>query len=158
MRKNIVKVRLVLISEGRVLMLKQRNDRKGKHTLPGGKVEKHESIKNALVRECFEEVGILLDEKKLEVIHVLHKYRVKEHRVTFYFSAKEWTGEIECRELDKFSLVEWCDLDRLPVTTSGTVSHVMNEINNNRLCSNLVIRSRTAKKKAKGASILSSRI
>ncbi len=125
---KIIKARLILEVDKKVLLLAQTNENGGKYTLVGGTVEKMEFARKTLIRECREEIGIKLDSNDLEVIHILHKKNKKEDRITIYFTTKKWAKEIECREKDKFIEAAWFPLCNLPAETSSTVQHVLEQI------------------------------
>jgi len=137
MRNTITKVRLILIVEDKILLLAQTSENGGKYTLPGGTVNKKEFAIKALIRECKEEVGIKLSRKKLELIHVLHKKKFFEDRVSIYFKASEWKNEITCIEIEKFRGVEWFSIYDLPKQVSPTVKHVLKKIKKGKLYSGM---------------------
>ena len=55
--KSSLKVRLILFNQGKILLLKQTKLNGGNYTLVGGNVELGETSKEALVRECKEELA-----------------------------------------------------------------------------------------------------
>lgn len=128
MNNVIIKARLVLEQSGKVLLLAQTSENGGKFTLPGGTVEDAEYTKSTLIRECQEEIGITLAPDDLSLIHVLHKKKGKENRITIYFSAKHYKGNLIALETEKFRGVTWCKMERLPLKTSATVKHVISQI------------------------------
>lgn len=151
MRNTITKVRLLLVVEDKILLLAQTNENGGKYTLPGGTVNKKEFAIKALIRECKEEIGIKLRRKKLELIHVLHKKKLVEDRVTIYFKASEWKNEVTCKELEKFKGVEWFDIHDLPKEISPTVKHILKNVRKGRLYSGMstVKKEKSRRKKLK---------
>lgn len=125
--KIIIKARLILESKGMILLLKQTNKNGGKYTLVGGTVERMEFAKEALIRESFEEAGLVLQKKNLELVHALHKKRAKDTRIILYFKTKKWAGEIKAMERDKFKKVSWFPIHVIPKNTSDTVAFVLNQ-------------------------------
>lgn len=123
-------VRLILEKEGRLLFLKQTKKNGGKYTLIGGTVEEREFAREALAREAEEEVGIRVDATKLELVHVLHRRKLKlnENYLVFYFRAHRFHGQPMNLEPDKFSSVEWHRLDELPEKVSKPTIHVLQAI------------------------------
>jgi ADP-ribose pyrophosphatase YjhB (NUDIX family) len=131
-----IKVRLILDKEGQVLLLLQKKKNGGNYTLVGGTVEKTESCKDALIRESKEESGLDIKADDLELVHILHKRTSdNRHRVTLYFKANNWSGTIRAKEPEKFKDAAWHSITALPVNTSETVRHVLNEYFQGRLYS-----------------------
>jgi len=128
MQHFIIKARLILKQNDKILLLAQTSENGGKFTLPGGTVEGSEFAKETLVRECEEEIGIRLAPDELELIHVLHKKKGKENRITIYFAAQDYQGILHARETEKFRGVTWCSINQLPVKASATVKHVLKKV------------------------------
>jgi len=148
MRNTITKTRLVLVVEDKILLMAQTDDNGGKYTLPGGTIKKKEFAQKALIRECKEELGIKLKKKNLQVIHILHKKKLEEDRVSIYFLAEEWKKTIECKEMDKFCKVEWFSIFDLPKNLSPTVKHVLKQIKKGKLYSEIsTVKKQKAKRK-----------
>lgn len=124
----IIKARLILEQSGKVLLMAQTTENGGKFTLPGGTVEGAEFTKTTLIRECKEELGITLKPDDLILIHVLHKKKGKDNRITMYFSAQNYSGNLVALETEKFRGVTWCNIQRLPLKTSATVKHVLQQV------------------------------
>lgn len=126
---NIVslKVRLILYHKGQILLLKQTKPQGGNYTLVGGTVEHLEYARAGLIREAREEAGITLQPDDLQLVHVLHKQRAENQRITLYFKAYRWEGKLKALEHHKFNKAEWFDLDALPRNLTETVRHVLGE-------------------------------
>ena len=126
MKKASIKVRLILYNKGKILLLKQRKRQGGNYTLVGGTVDANEFALDALIRESEEEAGIILNEADMQLVHVLHKHtKFGAHRVTLYFKATKWKGDLRTGEPSKFKGVSWFSLDNLPSNLSSTVRHVL---------------------------------
>ncbi len=123
-------VRLILEENGRLLFLKQTKKNGGKYTLIGGTVEEHEFAREALAREAEEEAGIRVDPRKLELVHVLHRHKLKENEIflVLYFRARVFHGTPTNLEPEKFSAVEWHAPDLLPEKVSKPTIHVIQAI------------------------------
>ena len=128
MNNVIIKTRLILKRNHKVLLLAQTSKNGGKFTLVGGRVEDEEYVKRALIRECQEEIGIHLTADELDLVHVLHKKVRGENRLTLYFMAEDWKGVIHSRETKKFKGVAWFSIYELPPKTSTTVRHVLEQV------------------------------
>lgn len=135
--KVSLKVRLILYHKGRILLLKQRKPKGGNYTLVGGTIERQELAKQTLIRESYEEAGILLKEKDLQLVHVLQKIKENEQRIVLYFKAYRWEGHVEARETHKFKSVEWFSLDDLPHNLTETIQQVLQAYRNGRIFSEL---------------------
>ncbi|MEM1359478.1 MAG: NUDIX hydrolase [Bacteroidota bacterium] len=120
-----LKARLLLQNHGNILLLKQTKPNGGNYTLVGGTIEAKEYAKKTLIRESWEEAGILLSEDDLELVHVLHKRSKKEHRIVLYFRAYHYGGNPKSREKKKFENVEWWSLEQLPYNLTATVRQVL---------------------------------
>jgi 8-oxo-dGTP diphosphatase len=113
-------VRLILtdITSNKILFLAQTKINGGGFTLPGGKVDRTEFIKEGLIRESFEEAGIVLKKKDLKLALVMHKKLKTSSEVIFFFKSNKWSGTIETKEPLKFKHVVWYDRDQLPLQLS----------------------------------------
>jgi 8-oxo-dGTP diphosphatase len=82
---------------------------------PGGKLEPGESPADAIVREVFEEVGLVVDPGDLELMGDLtypFPYRPSWSQRSWVFIARQWNGEaVESDELEPV----WMNVDTLPV-------------------------------------------
>lgn len=139
MTNKTIKVRVIMEEENKILLLEQTNENGGKFTLAGGTVEDVEFARKALIRECKEEIGIKLKASDLVVVHILHKKKIEEDRLTIYFKAAKWEKRIKCKEKKKFAAVSWVDIDNLPIRTSFTVRHVLDQIKMGSLYSELLV-------------------
>ncbi|MCB0588933.1 MAG: NUDIX domain-containing protein [Phaeodactylibacter sp.] len=122
-----LKARLILYHKGQILLLKQTKPNGGNYTLVGGNVDAREFARQALIRESFEEAGISLKERDLQLVHILHKVIGNEHRMVLYFKAYRWEGKLKAKETHKFKEAEWFFLDELPPNLTETVRLVLEE-------------------------------
>ncbi|MBN1991403.1 MAG: NUDIX domain-containing protein [Anaerolineae bacterium] len=69
----------------------------------GGHLEGGESIRQAAIRECREEIGVEIELASLKVIGVTHYHSLTGEGIDFFLSASHWTGEpyprSECDDL-----------------------------------------------------------
>ena len=121
------KVRLILYHKGRILLIKQTKPNGGNYTLVGGNIEDQEFAKQTLIRESYEEAGIILKPKDLQLVHVLQKTGPREQRLVLYFKAYKWDGKLRAKETHKFKSAEWFELDDLPKNLTETVRQVLKE-------------------------------
>lgn len=121
-------VHLVLEKDGRVLMLKRANTgyMDGQFSLVAGHVEEGESVRDAMVREALEEIGLQIDPGALRMLHVMHRNE-NESRVDFFFGAP-FEKEPENCEPHKCSGLGWFLLDSLPENTVPYIRTALEKI------------------------------
>jgi len=112
---NIVTASVILIQEGKILMVQEgKKQSENLWNFPGGRFEKHESVFDCAIRECKEETGITAE---LTSILGMYKYISygKWDMIRYVFLAKEisrqddfWHHEIKAHrwvslaEIDAF--------------------------------------------------------
>ncbi|MEM2099357.1 MAG: NUDIX hydrolase [Candidatus Bathyarchaeia archaeon] len=94
----VVGVGAVILSEGKILLEKRKNDPgRGKWSIPGGLVELGESLEQAVVREVAEESCLdVYDPLLIDVVSDVsldNNGRVKYHFVIINYAVKTWHGE-----------------------------------------------------------------
>lgn len=101
-----------------ILLLKRANAGwlDGYWGMPGGSLEKDESLAEATARETQEEVGIQINPKDLELVHMMHIRRGgRKDFFGFMFLAHVWKGEAANGEPHKCSEVRWFPINDLPL-------------------------------------------
>lgn len=81
-----------------------------------GHVEEGESMTEAAVRECLEELGIRIKREDLKFFSLIHK-RDETYDKTYYnayFRIDDFTGEPKIMEPHKCAQLDWFDFDKLP--------------------------------------------
>jgi 8-oxo-dGTP diphosphatase len=122
--RTILTARLLLEYREHFLFLQQTPRNGGGFTLPGGKIEGEEFAKEALVRETFEEVGIVVPFKKLKLIHVTHRKIDSVVEIIFFFHCRQdWAGEPTVKEPEKFSNAVWLPMDEPPAKLTSVLKH-----------------------------------
>lgn len=106
---------LLLIRDDQVFLLLRANTgyRDGQYCLPAGHKEEGETARQAAAREAWEEVGIAVEIADLECVHVLDRLD-EDERLSFFFRARQWTGEPANAEPHKCDDARWFPLDALP--------------------------------------------
>ena len=145
--RTILTARLILEYRDHTLYLAQTKNNGNGFTLPGGKIEGEEFAKAALVREAKEEVGIILSEKSLKLVHIIHKRLHSTTEIIFFFHTTKWSGEIIINEVDKFKEAKWFPNDEPPKRLPEVLKFAMEKINKKKIFSQFP--SAKAKKKDK---------
>lgn len=127
-QKANVNVYLVIVENNRVLLSLRENTgyEDGKWSLIAGNVEAGESVKQALVREAEEEVGIIIHPNDLSVLHVMHRKTDREN-VDIFMSCLKWDKKIINAEPHKCGGLTYFDLNQLP---ENTIPYIVEVIQN----------------------------
>ena len=112
--KQRIVARLILEKDGHILLLKRPKWKGGNYSLIGGHVEKNESIMEAIKRETYEEAGIRVKRKNLELVHIAHRNKQNQYVLYVFFRTQKWKGILANQEPHKCEGLEWFDLDNLP--------------------------------------------
>lgn len=120
-------VRLILEKDGQLLFLGRTKKNGGGYSLVGGSVEAREFAREALCRETREEAGIIVEPADLQLVHVLHRHKLKknEESLVLYFRSTRFWGQPNSLEPKKFSDVHWFPIDNLPAQVSKSTLHVL---------------------------------
>lgn len=125
--KLIPEVFLFLIKDDKILLSRrfQTGYEDGNYGLPAGHGEDRETMREGVVREAKEEIGLEIDVGDLDFALVQHRWCPEvgnsHARVGFYFVPKKWKGEPFNNEPDKCDDLQWFPLGALP---SNTIGHV----------------------------------
>lgn len=115
--------------DGRVLLLVRANTgyMDGRTGLPAGHVEPGEPADTAMIREAKEELGIVIEPAGLAFAHVMHRWTAGEDtaRVSFFFTATRWAGEVVNAEPYLCSGLIWADPAALPGHTVGYIADAL---------------------------------
>ncbi len=117
-------VSLVLKQNDKILLVHRSNTGHldGTHSLVGGHVDGNETMRQALVREAHEEIGITIKPEDLRFVQVIHHTtQDKRELVQFFFTTDAWQGEPYNKEPHKHDNVEWFAINALP---SSLLPHV----------------------------------
>jgi 8-oxo-dGTP diphosphatase len=124
----LLTARLLLHYREHTLYLMQTKGNGGGYTLPGGGIEGEEFAKEGLIREAFEEIGIVISKKSLKLVHVMHKRLKSTVEIIFFYKAFKWKNEPEVKELDKFSKCVWLPNDEPPKRLPAVIKAAMSDI------------------------------
>ena len=128
--KLVSAAHLFLIRGAQILLLRRYNTgyEDGNYSVIAGHLKGNEEVKHAMIREAFEEAGIELAPKDLEIVGVMHR-KSNDERVDWFLAAKTWSGEIFNREPEKCDQLAWYDIASLP---PNVVPYVRRAIDNYR--------------------------
>jgi 8-oxo-dGTP diphosphatase len=119
--KPRVGVGVMILKDNKVLLGERHTDSEkadselhgeGTWTMPGGKLDFQEGLKEAGIREVFEETGIKV--KNLDLISISNDVVPDNHFVTIGFLCNDFEGEPKVMEPDEITKWEWFDLNNLP--------------------------------------------
>ena len=114
---------MILNTQGEVLLGKRNNDAQkassdlhgeGTWTMPGGKLDFHETLIDGVTREVLEETGIKIDKEKTKVISVADEIVPDNHYVTVGFLCQDFEGEPKATEPEEITEWKWYNLNNLP--------------------------------------------
>lgn len=128
-------VYLVLRRGNEVLLLRRANTgyQDGKYSLVAGHLDGDELATEGLVREAKEEAGIVVNPKKLRLVHLGHRLgrpQKGEERLDMFFETTDWAGTITNCEPQKCDELAWYPIDTLPDATIPFVRNVLLDIQN----------------------------
>ncbi|WP_316568778.1 NUDIX hydrolase [Neobacillus sp. YIM B06451] len=97
---------LIVNEEKKVLMV--RNEGAG-WTLPGGAVEKGETLTEALIREVMEETGLEAEAGRLLAVNEAFRPDRGNHVLFFTFEVKATSGEVTILHPNEITEISWMD-------------------------------------------------
>jgi 8-oxo-dGTP pyrophosphatase MutT (NUDIX family) len=126
-----IPVYLVLVKDNKILLLRRINTgyRDGEYCLVSGHIDGNETLREAMIREAKEEIGITIKPKDLKFVHVLHRREkfVKGYaeRIDVFFKPSKWQGEPINNEPRKCDDIKWFPIDNLPKNIFPYNKHVI---------------------------------
>lgn len=114
----------VFIEKGQEILLLQRAGtgfHDGSWSVPAGRLNSNETIRQAAVREASEEVNAKVDISDLSAPLVMHHKDDRGERLYFFFSCTSWENELANVETEKCSAIKWFAINDLP---SDIIPHV----------------------------------
>ncbi|WP_083639916.1 NUDIX domain-containing protein [Exiguobacterium indicum] len=108
-RKNIVYATLFNETGDQLLMVENRGDHGDYHTLPGGTVERDETLHMAITREVLEETGFTIIPG--DIVHVAEAFfpQAGEHCLFFFFVGEITSGQLKTNVPEEISGLVWMD-------------------------------------------------
>lgn len=81
----------------------------------GGHLEENETLRQAIIRETEEEIGILIKEENLKLSSLIHATVEDGNKYLFsVFYTRQYEGEPQIMEPNKCDQLMWCKIDELP--------------------------------------------
>ena len=136
--KLIPFVAVMLKKDNKVLLTKRIKSGwgEGKYALPGGGVDGNETIRTACAREVKEELGVLVKEEDLKVLHVMHIFVPNSFEgIGFFLQTEKWEGELKNMEPNLHESIGWYDLNNLPENIVSELKLALEKISNNEIYS-----------------------
>lgn len=113
--KMRVAVHLILKKDNKVLLLKRKNTgfEDGKYSVVACHLDGNETVKQAMKREAYEEASVVVDEKDLEIVHVMHT-KLEDESIYYFLYCGKYKGNIVNTEPNKCDELSFYDIDNLP--------------------------------------------
>lgn len=110
---------IIVHKQGRVLIGERGEDceiASGLFAFPGGRMDFGETPERAIVRELFEETGLVIAEKDIRFLRYCNEYfpDQRKHYVSLVFIVELNEGEPENKEPKKCKEWIWGDIEHLP--------------------------------------------
>jgi mutator protein MutT len=124
----------IFLKNDQILLLRRYNTgyQDGNYSLPAGHLDGKETLKQALIREIMEEIGVIVKNQDLELIHIINRNAKDAERIDFFFVIKNWEGEPQIMEHDKCDEMRWVLKNDLPENMAPEVKQATNNIFNTK--------------------------
>lgn len=123
-----VAVHLFLLRGDEVLLLRRANTgwQDGNYSVIAGHLDGGETAVGAMIREAREEAGITIAPAALEPVCIMHR-KAEDERIDYFFTCREWQGEIVNAEPGKCDELAFYHRDRLP---SNVIPYIRRALEN----------------------------
>ncbi|MFZ5392531.1 MAG: NUDIX hydrolase [Patescibacteria group bacterium] len=123
-------VNIIFLENQSILLLKRCNTgfNDSKWSVPAGRLEKNETIRQATIREAQEEVNLSVKISDFGTPLFMHHKDDRGERIYVFFLVKKWTGTATNNEPEKCSEIKWFNTSDLPSSLIDHVSVGINEI------------------------------
>ncbi|HET6471093.1 MAG TPA: NUDIX domain-containing protein [Pseudomonadales bacterium] len=122
-----VLVHTLLLRRDAVLLLRRARTGylDGWYALPGGHLERGESVVACAIRECAEEAGVVLDAARIEPVAALPYRSDGQQGVDFIMACRDFVGEPRLAEPERFDAIGFHATAALPERTVPYVARVL---------------------------------
>jgi 8-oxo-dGTP pyrophosphatase MutT (NUDIX family) len=125
---------LILIKEDQLLLLERKGGwSAGMFSLVAGHIDGNETMKEAIVREAYEEVGIIIDQNDLEIKCVMHRMSEDTEYFDIFIQATQWEGNPTNREPEKIGVLKFFSIHHLPDNLLDHVKCALNAIDHGQM-------------------------
>jgi len=100
----------------------------GAWSFPGGHVEFGEHPEQAVIREAYEETGLIISAAR-KLTFTSDLYENGTQYITLFFQALDWSGNLENKEPEKCERWDWFHPDELPNPLFKPIVTFLNEGN-----------------------------
>jgi 8-oxo-dGTP pyrophosphatase MutT (NUDIX family) len=127
---TVVSAYLILRRDQEILLLLRKNTGycDGLYGLVAGHVEDGESATAGMVREAYEEAGIIITAEQLKVVLVIHRKTNRFGIDIFFECSTPYDGPLENREPEKCAALEFFPLNLLPSNTIPYLVRVLKAV------------------------------
>ena len=121
-----VAVHIFFLRDEQILLLRRFNTgyEDGNYSVVAGHVDMGETITQAAIREVGEEVGVMLEPKEIQIVHLMNR-KSEDERIDFFMAVRQWTGEIVNKEPHKCDELTWHPITSLPQNTIPYVRYAI---------------------------------
>jgi 8-oxo-dGTP pyrophosphatase MutT (NUDIX family) len=122
-----VAVHLFLMDENKILLLRRFNTgyEDGNYSVIAGHIDGNETVYSAMIREAYEEAGIVITTDNLRPVQVMHRKKTNGEYIDYFFVCVKWENPIENKEPDKCDDLTWVEMDSLPVNMVAYVRQAL---------------------------------
>ena len=120
-------VHTLLFRHGRVLLLRRARTGylDGWYALPGGHLQRGESVAACAIRECLEETGVVIDAAQLRPAAVMPYRSHDQQGVDFIMACDEFAAEPRLAEPERFDDIGFWNIDAPPQKTVPYIAHAL---------------------------------
>jgi len=128
-----VAVYLVLKRDNEILLLLRQGTgyADGFYSVVSGHLNGQECASDAMIRESFEEAGIIIAPEHLKFALVIHRNAPDREYVDFFYTCEKWQNEVCNMEPDKCGELKFFPIDHLPENMIGYVRQALIQITAN---------------------------